>query len=127
MGLRIAGLMMTGLVVANFVAAKRWGYAENLAGTTTIIRQVFYVHCGYIVLLISALAVLCLVWPQRFLEPGMGRLVSGFFGVFWGSRVVVQLCYYDPEERRRHRGWDVFFFGIFGYLGVIFVLACVIQ
>ena len=114
---------MTGLVAANFVAAKRWRYAENLAEVKTMVRQVFYVHCAYIVALIAALALLCLGWPQRFLEPGMGRLVSGFFGLFWASRVIVQLCYYDPEERRGNRGWDLFFFGIFGFLGVVFTLA----
>jgi hypothetical protein len=115
--------MMAGLVVANFVAAKRWRYAENLAGVAMIVRQVFYVHCAYIVALIAALAILCLGWPQRFMEPGMGRLVSGFFGLFWASRVIVQLCYYDPELRRTNCGWDAFFFGVFGFLCVVFTLA----
>jgi hypothetical protein len=126
-GLRGAGLILLGLVVANFVAAKRWKYAENLAGSEAMVRQVFYVHCAYIVSIIAALAVLCLGWPHLLLEGGMGRVLCGFFGLFWGSRVVVQLAYYDREVRRRDRGWDVFFLGVFGVLSAMFTLAAFFQ
>lgn len=125
--LRLAGLISVGLVVANFVAPRRLGYARSLAGAETLIRQIFYVHCAYIVLLIAALAVLCLGWPGLLLEPGMGRVVSGFFTLFWGSRVVVQLTYYDPEHRARERFWDVFFLLVFSTLAAIFAAATILD
>jgi len=121
--LRIAGIMLVGLTAANFVAAKRWNYARNLAGSAVIVRQVFYVHCAYIVSIVLGLALLCLGWPGLLREAGMGRVLSGFFGVFWASRVLVQMSYYDKETRRRDRGWDLFFFGIFAYLSLVFFLA----
>lgn len=121
--LRIAGLMMTGLVAANFVAAKRWRYRANLADCEVMVRQVFHVHCAYIIAIIAALAVLCLGWPELLLADGMGRVLGGFFGIFWASRVVVQLAYYDRETRRRDRGWDVFFLGVFAFLSAVFTLA----
>jgi hypothetical protein len=123
--LRIIGLMMTGLVAANFVAAKRWRYRENLAGCDVMVRQVFHVHCAYIIAIISALAVLCLGWPGLLLADGMGRVLSGFFGVFWASRVIVQLAYYDAETRRRDRCWDLFFLGVFLTMAVVFTLAAI--
>ena len=126
-GLRIAGLILVGLIVANFVAAKRFNYAKNLATTEVMVRQIFYVHCAYIVAIIAALAVLCLGWPQMLLEGGMGRIVCGFFGLFWGSRVFVQLTYYDKETRGQDRGWDVFFLGVFLTLTLIFTLAAIYQ
>lgn len=126
-GLRIAGLMLTGLVVANFVAAKRWDYSKNLASSVVIVRQVFYVHCAYIIAIIAALALLCLGWPGLLLEGAMARVVCAFFGLFWISRVAVQLFYYDKETRRRDRGWDVFFFGVFLALALIFTLAAIYQ
>jgi hypothetical protein len=126
-GLRGAGIILLGLVLANFVAAKRWRYAENLAGSEAMVRQVFYVHCAYIVAIIAALALLCLAWPDLLIEDRMGRVLCGFFGVFWGSRVVVQLTYYDKEVRRRDRGWDVFFLGIFATLSAVFTLAAISQ
>jgi hypothetical protein len=126
-GLRIAGLMMSGLVVANFVAAKRFGYATNLAASEVLVRQIFYVHCAYIIAIIASLALLCLGWPGMLLDGGMGRVVCAFFGLFWASRVVVQLAYYDKETRTRDRGWDVFFLVVFLCLGLIFTLAAIYQ
>jgi len=123
MALRFAGLILTGLVLANVVAAKRFRYAENLAGAEVLVRQVFYVHCAYIVAIIAALALLCLGWPQLLLGDGMGRVLCGFFGLCWASRVMVQLTYYDRKRRQQERGWDVFFLGVFVVLGVIFALA----
>jgi len=120
--LRLAGLAQVGLVIANFVAAKRFGYARSLVGAEVIVRQIFYVHCGYIVFLIAALGALCLGWPELLLGDRMGKVVCFFFAVFWGSRVIVQLGYYDPEMRRVQRGWDVFFLCVFGGLAVIFLL-----
>ena len=121
--LRLAGLMCVGLIAANFVAAPRLGYARSLAQAETIVRQIFYVHCGYIVFLITGIAVLCLGWPQLLLEDGMGRVVSGFFTVFWGSRVVVQLTYYDRDLRKQERFWDLFFLFVFFTLAAIFAAA----
>jgi hypothetical protein len=114
-------------VLANFVAAKRLRYAENLAGSEVMVRQIFYVHCAYIMSIISGLALLCLGWPQLLLEGGMGQVLSGFFGLFWASRVVVQLTYYDKELRRRERVWDVFFLLVFVVLCVVFTLATIYQ
>jgi hypothetical protein len=124
--LRVAGLMLCGLVAANFVAAKCWRYPQNLADCEVMVRQVFYVHCAYIVAIIGALAALCLGWPQLLLADGMGRVLSGFFGAFWASRVVVQLAYYDRETRRRDRGWDLFFHGVFLTLSAAFTLAAIL-
>ena len=126
-GLRGAGIILLGLVLANFVAARRWRYADNLAGAEAMVRQIFYVHCAYIVGIIAALAVLCLGWPRLLLEGGMAKVLCAFFGLFWGSRVVVQLIYYDRELRRKDRAWDVFFLGVFAMLSAVFTLAAVFQ
>jgi hypothetical protein len=126
-GLRGAGLILSGLVLANFVAARRWKYADNLAAAVPMVRQIFYVHCAYIVAIIAALAVLCLGWPHLLLEGKMSRALCGFFGIFWGSRVVVQLTYYDKEVRRRDRAWDLFFLGVFAVLSAVFTLAAIFQ
>lgn len=120
--LRLAGLIMVGLVTANVVAARRFAYAANLSHSARIVRQIFYVHCGYIVAIIAGLALLCLGWPGLLMENGMGRVLSGYFGLFWLSRVIVQLFYYDPALRAENRFWDLFFLGVFLTLALIFGL-----
>lgn len=123
--LRIAGLMMSGIVIANFVAATRWRYRESLADCQVMVRQIFYVHCAYIIAIVGGLGVLCLGWPQLLLADGMGRVLASFFGAFWSSRVIVQLCYYDHETRRQNRGWDLFFLGVFTALSAVFTLVAI--
>ena len=80
-------------------------------------------HCAYIVAIITALALLCLGWPALLLADGMGRILSAFFALFWLSRLILQLTYYDKGMRRDDRAWDVFFLGIFLTLAIIFALA----
>jgi succinate-acetate transporter protein len=63
--------------------------------------------------------------PGLLLADGMGRVLSAFFGVFWASRVIVQLAYYDPATRRRDRGWDLFFLGVFLVMATVFTLAAI--
>ncbi len=123
--LRTAGLILAGLVVANFVAPKRFNYRSNLAGSGAFVRQVFHVHCAYIIAIIGGLALLCLGWPELLLNDRMGKVLCGFFALFWLSRVLVQLTYYDAEVRSSNRFWDVFFLGVFLTLAVIFTLATI--
>lgn len=70
----------------------------------------------------AALALLCLGWRQLLLEDGMGKVLCGFFGLFWGSRVWVQLAYSDPRTRRENRGWDTLFISVFAALSAVFTL-----
>lgn len=121
------GLVLVGLVVANFFAVKRWRYVENLQAVEPMVRQVFNVHCAYIISIIAGLALLCLGWPELLLEGRMSRALCGFFGLFWGSRVVVQLTYYDAEMRRQNREWDIFFLGVFLVLAVVFTLGVFVS
>ena len=120
-------MVLLGLVLANFFAARRWNYARNLAGVEPMVRQIFHVHCAYIIAIMAALALLCLGWPQLLLEDRMGRVLGGFFGLFWASRVVIQLTYYDREVRRRDRAWDIFFLIVFAALSAVFTHTAFLQ
>ena len=119
---RLAGLIMVGLVVANAVLPSRFNYAENLKGASLIVRQIFYVHCVYLVLVIAGLGLLCLGWPELLLEEGLAQGFCAFFAFFWLSRVLAQLIYYDKELRAQERFWDVFFILVYTTLGLAFLL-----
>ncbi len=125
--LRIGGLILTGLVVANFVAPKRFNYSSNLASSSVFVRQVFYVHAAYLISILGGLAVLCLGWPDLLINDRMGKILCAFFALFWFSRVIVQLTYYDPAIRRENRFWDLLFLGVFLTLAGIFALATFIP
>jgi hypothetical protein len=121
--LRVAGFMLTGLVVANFVAPTRFNYGSNLASSSVFVRQVFYVHAAYLISILGGLAILCLGWPELLINDRMGKILCAYFALFWFSRVIVQLTYYDPAIRRENRFGDLFFLGVFLTLAGIFAIA----
>jgi hypothetical protein len=120
----IAGALHLLLVVVNVLAPRRLGYSEGLAGAPPIVRQIFHVHAAYIVLVLLGFAGLCLFYaPELAGGRGLGRFMSAFLAVFWLPRPFVQLLYYDPDLRRRHRLYDVAFLILFGYLAAVFTAA----
>ena len=120
--LRLAGTGFALLVLANFLAARELRYAENTARMETIPRQIFYVHSAYIVALVSAMAVACFVFTAEFIEGGAStaRGLVLFMAVFWLSRLVIQLTYYDKAARRERPFLNALFAAGFGYFAALF-------
>ena len=122
--IQVAGAVQLAIGLANLPLAIRLRYRKNLAGASPIVREVFYVHAGYIVLVVLGFAALSLLFPMD-LAGGrpLGRFLSGFLAVFWLLRVPIQLFYYPAEIRRQNRFADVVFIVAFAFLAVVFGLA----
>ena len=104
--------------------ASRLQYRKNLAGASEIVRQVFYVHAAYIVLVVLGFAALSLLFPDELVSGRpLGRFLSTFLAVFWLLRVPIQLFYYPAEIRRQNRLADVIFTVAFAFLALVFGLA----
>jgi len=122
--IQIAGAVQLAIGLANLPLATRLQYRKNLAGASEIVRQVFYVHAAYIVLVVLGFAALSLLFPEE-LAGGrpIGRFLSAFLAIFWLLRVPIQLFYYPTEIRRQNRLADVIFTVAFAFLAVVFGLA----
>jgi hypothetical protein len=122
--IQVAGAVQLAIGLANLPLAIRLQYGKNLAGASTMVRQVFYVHAAYIVLVVFGFAALSLLFPTE-LASGrpLGRFLSAFLAIFWLLRVPIQLFYYPVEIRRQNRLADVIFIVAFGFLAVVFGLA----
>ncbi len=90
--IQIAGAVQLAIGLANLPLATRLQYRKNLAGASEIVRQVFYVHAAYIVLVVLGFAALALLFPAE-LSSGrpIGRFLSAFLAIFWLLRVPIQL------------------------------------
>ncbi len=122
--IQIAGVVQLAIGLANLPLASRLQYRKNLAGASEIVRQVFYVHAAYIVLVVLGFAALSLLFAAD-LASGrpLGRFLSGFLAFFWLLRVPIQLFYYPVEIRRQNRLADVIFIVAFAFLAIVFGLA----
>lgn len=119
-----AGVLHVVILGANFVLPKKLDCRENLARVSPMIRTVFIVHWGYIVIVLGIFASLCFWFaPELAGASRLGRFLSAFIALFWLARVPIQLFFYDPEVRRQNRFGDVIFLLAFSYLGIVFAIA----
>jgi len=121
-----AGVVHVGIIAANIPLPGRLRVREHLAGVPRFVRQIFYVHWVYIVIVLGLFAGLCFGFaPELAGASGMGRFLSGFMAGFWLLRIGLQIFYYDREVRRENRGLDMLYLGSLMVLVVIFGVAAI--
>jgi hypothetical protein len=121
-----AGAVHVGIVLANIPLPRRLRVRERLAGVPRFLRQIFYVHWVYIVMVVGLFAALCFGFATDLAgATRLGRFLSGFMAGFWMLRIVLQISYYDQEMRRENRGLDILYLvslvvlvGIFGMAAI---------
>lgn len=102
-----AGAVHLGIIGANIPLPGRLRVRERLAGVPRFLRQIFYVHWIYIVIVLGLFAALCFGFTAELAGGShLGRFLSGFIAGFWFLRIGLQLLYYDPAVRRENRGLD---------------------
>jgi hypothetical protein len=119
-----AGIVHLGIIAANVPLPGRLRVRERLAGVPRFIRQIFYVHWIYIVIVLGMFAVLCLGFARELAGASrLGRFLSAFLCGFWLLRIVLQVVYYDREIRRENRLMDLLYLGSLAVLVAVFGVA----
>jgi hypothetical protein len=120
----LAGVIYIAIVLANLPLPRKLRVSENLASVPRFLRQVFYVHWFYIVLIVAFFSALCFGFTRDLMgASALGRFLSGFMAVFWLLRLVLQLFYYDSELRQQIRVLDAIYNLVLVALVVIFGFA----
>lgn len=116
-----AGAVHVGIIAANVPLPRRLRVRERLAGVPRFLRQIFYVHWIYIVIVLGMFAALCFGFTAELAGgSGLGRFLSGFMAAFWVLRIGLQLFYYDREVRRENWRLDMIYVGSLVVLVVVF-------
>jgi len=119
-----SGVVHLGIIAANVPLPGRLRVRERLAGVPRFVRQIFYVHWAYILIVLGLFATLCFGFaPELAGASGLGRFLSAFMAGFWLLRIGLQVFYYDPEVRRENRVLDSMYLGSLVVLVVIFGMA----
>ena len=119
-----AGAVHLGIIAANVPLPGRLRVRERLDGVPRFLRQIFYVHWIYIVIVVGLFAALCFGFaPELAGASSLGRFLSGFMAGFWLLRIVLQIFYYDREVRRENHGLDMLYVGSLIALVAIFGMA----
>ena len=119
-----AGVVQVAIIAANVPLPGRLRVRERLAGVPRFLRQIFYVHWLYIVIVLGMFAALCFRFaPELAGATAMGRFLSGFMAAFWLLRIGLQIFYYDDEVRRENRALDALYLIALVALVVVFGVA----
>lgn len=95
----LAGVGQLALVLGSLGIPRQLGWREKLAGTSPLLRQMFWVYAGYILATNLAFGLLSALAPGSLLDGSpLATLVCGFICVYWVSRVVIQWTYFDLSE-----------------------------
>ena len=102
--LKVAGILLLGLAVAHLYFPKRFGWRAELEKVSLLTRQIFYVHCFFICLLLVMMGLLSAVWTDELIRPSpLARVVLAGLTIFWGTRLVIQWFIYDAKLWRGDR------------------------
>jgi len=116
-----AGAVHVGIMAANVPLPGRLKVREHLNGVPRFVRQIFYVHWVYIVIVLGLFAALCFGFAADLAgASALGRFLSGFLAAFWLLRIVLQIFYYDPKIRRENRVLDSMYLASLIVLVVVF-------
>ena len=95
---KIAGTLLLMLAVAHLFFSRRFDWKRDLSQLTLLNRQMFYVHCFFIMLILAMFGALSLFYSHLLLEHGkLNHLVVGGFMIFWVIRLFIQLFIYDSR------------------------------
>jgi hypothetical protein len=87
-----AGLIQISVLVASTLVPLRLDWKSQLAPLPKLIRQLFWVYGGYVVLAILGLGVLVVVNATALAAGSvLARSICGYLAVFWGIRLALQL------------------------------------
>jgi hypothetical protein len=98
--LALVGVVLLGLGAAHLVLPLVLAWRVELAGMSSLNREVSYVHCYFI-------GLMCLLWGLLPLTAGahlldrdpIARLVLVGAVVFWASRLVIQFVVFNHHAR----------------------------
>lgn len=124
----IAGLVQIVIALANFTLPGKLNYRENLGRVSPIIRQIFFVHSGYIVGILLLFAAVSIGFASELASGvGLGHFLTSAMALFWVLRVPLQLMYYDKSVRRSHRVSDFAFAAATIFLALTYSTAALAQ
>lgn len=97
--LQLAGVGQLALVFGSLGIPRRLGWRDKLAGTSPLLRQMFWVYAGYTLAINLAFGLLSALAPEALLDRSpLATAVCAFIGLYWAARVVIQWTYFDISE-----------------------------
>jgi hypothetical protein len=81
------------VLVASALVPVRLDWKHALSGLPPLLRQLFWIYGGYIVLSIISLGLICMLHAEELARGSpLARAICGYAALFWGIRLSLQPC-----------------------------------
>ena len=129
--IQIGGVLHFCILLASALAPRAARWKTDLAVLPPLLRQMFWVYAGFIVLVIIGFGTLILRHTAEIAagEP-LGRALSAFIAVFWTTRLAAQAFVFEVRPYLTHWFLTAGYHGltiVFIYLAAIFGWAAFIA
>ena len=99
--LQIAGILQLTLALAHVGFARKLGWREELQHVSLLTRQIFWVHAGFLMLVLAGFGSLSLLHADDLLGSNpLARFVLGGLATFWAVRLYCQFFVYRADHWR---------------------------
>jgi hypothetical protein len=93
-----AGWLHFAILMASALTPRVLDWGTNLASLPPLLRRLFWVYGGFIVLVIIGFGTLTLLYaPLMAAGEPMARALCGFIAFFWLARLAVQFWVFDAR------------------------------
>ena len=125
--IRIAGTLHFCILLASALTPFALKWNAHLALMPRLMRQMFWVYGGFIVLVIVGFGTLILTHaPDIAAGHPLGRALSGFIAAFWLARLSVQFFVFDARPFLTTAFRRVGYHGLtFLFSALVFIYGCV--
>jgi hypothetical protein len=126
----IAGIGQLSVLVASALVPLRLQWRHHFQVLPRLLRQMYWVYGGYVVLSIVAFGLICLLNSTELASGGrLARSVCAYFAVFWGIRLSLQAVL---DVREHLTVWwliagEILLTVLFLYFTVVFAIAALIP
>ena len=125
--LQIAGCLQLLLAMAHLVFPRLFRWREELDNVSLFTRQVFWVHTGFIALVVAGFGLLSVACSDELLElNALAFAILGGLAVFWLARWFCQFFVYSPalwQGNRFNTMMHICFSLLWTYLVAVYAIA----
>ncbi len=124
---RIVGILLLLLAFLNLFVPAHFAWPAELQRLSLFTRQVFIVHCAFIILVLVMMGLLSLCYTRLLTEPSpLATVILFGLATFWIVRLGTQLFFYSPKLWRGNRfntTMHVLFSCVWTYFSAVFGIA----
>ena len=127
----VAGIAQIVLVIGSLAIPRVLKWRYELVKVSPLIKQMFWTYAAYILVINLCFGLLSTFDFQELTNSSMlAMLITGFIAMYWISRVLVQIFYFDRTNfpsGNWNKFAEVLLVGLFIFLSIVYSWACYIN